>query len=755
MPFAAIDCRRRLLPVLLAAALLSACAGTTPAAAPNNQEPIPTAVQLTLEEAEAVAATFLEAWRSRDYAGMYRLVSFRSRDAYSEDYFVTAYDNARAAMSLTGLDFQIRSSIRQGNTAALNYEVTFHTGLLGDIIDSDRTIRLVVTEEGWRVAWATTDIFAEMAGGSVLVMERTVPTRANIYDRDGRILVNQSGVAIPVNVVQENIPNYDACFSNLMRVLRLSASELQAIYNSRAPNWITTVGEIDAATYSTESDDLIRLCDAEFDERPTRRYVSGGLAPHVIGYVGFPQPEMMAELAIRGVPEDAIVGITGIERAMDEVLTGQPGGRLQIISPAGDVLRTLGEVPAGRSESVHLTLDSRLQLIVQQALSDAYNVANWGPVARGAAAVVMDVNTGEILAAASYPSYDPNLFNPDGARPDAGERLVDMQNNPRNPQLNRVTQAALAPGSIFKIVTMIAAADSGVYSLDHQYVCSGSWDGRPLGDIVRTDWYAPGHGALDLRGGLINSCDPYFYQTGYDLNQRDANLLPNYAIRLGFGQATGLDVLPEAAGLIPNPEWKRQNSSQVWGVSDAVNMAIGQGDVLITPLQMVRLVAAVANGGDLMKPQLVHHVGLIGEEPSQTFQPVVERNLGVRQEVITAVQEALCEIPISGTADYVFGARSSLGQTTVSLCGKTGTAQTGGETTPPHAWFAAYAPPEEPEIAIVVVVENSHEGSWVAAPIVRRILETYYGTYDVAYPPNWWPPRWWQGDYEPLVGPGA
>lgn len=723
---------------------------------------MPTAVQLSLEDAEAIAGTFLEAWVNSDYPAMYQLIGFRSREAYPQDVFVGAYDSVADEMTLESLSYAIRSSLRQGNTVAISYDVTFNTTFLGAIEDPGRTMRLVVTDEGWRVAWAPTDILAELSNGSSVILQRTMPTRANIYDRNGSILVNQSGVAIPVTVVQENIPNDDRCFDTITRVLRLSNQELQDIYDSRAPNWVTLVGEIDADTYALESEALINNCDAEFGERPTRRYVSGGLAPHVIGYVGYPTPEMLPELRARGIPEDALVGLTGIERTWDEKLGGQPGGTLQIISPAGDIMRQLGTRQPGRSESVYLTIDSELQLITQQALNDAYNVANWRNIARGAAAVIMDINTGEILAMASYPSFDPNLFNPDTPRADASQRLIEMQNNVRQPQINRVTHGLYPPGSVFKIVTMAAAADSGVYGFDHRYVCTGYWNGQPLGDQLREGWIlevnANGHGPLDLNQALIGSCDPYFYQTGYDLNQRDPSLLANYSQRLGFGALTGLSDLEELPGQMPSPTWVRQNLSRTWTISDAVNIAIGQGDILVTPLQIVRLLAAVANGGDLMVPQVVHHAGLIGEPPSYEFTPTVERNINLRPEVIENVREALCDVTTDtglGTASYVFGRTSSLGESAVRICGKTGTSQTGGITTPPHAWFAAFAPAEEPEIAIAVIVENSREGSEVAAPIVRRIVETYYGTYEPNYPPNWWPPSWWQGEYVPLNAPGA
>ncbi len=740
----------------LAALLLSAC-GALPVV-PAAQEAIPTPVQLTLGEAEAVAATYLEAWKRSDYAAMYSLISFRSREAYPEDIFTRMYGDVAEEMTLQTLDYALRSSLLQGNTAAISYDMTFNTSFLGGFTDPGRTLRLVGTEEGWRVAWSTGDIFAEMAGGGTIILNQRMPVRANIYDRNGNVLVNQTGVAIPVTVVQEDIPRLDDCKATLTRVLRLSYAELQDIFDSRAPNWVTLVGEIDAETYALESEALLNDCNASFEERATRRYVAGGLAPHVIGYVGYPSPEMLPELRTRGVPEDAIVGISGIERAWDEVLGGKPGGELQILSPGGDVLRTLASTEPGASESVYLTIDSRLQLITQQVLSDAYNVANWATVARGAAVVVMDVHTGEILALTSYPWFDPNLFNPDRARSDAGQRLIEMQNNERQPQINRVTQGAYPAGSAFKPVTMAAVADSGVYTLDHRYVCTGVWNGASSGDHTRYDWKADGHGTLTLTQALIGSCDPYFYQAGADMDIRDPNLLPNYALRMGFSAPTGIRDLAETAGQVPSPTWVRENLGRTWTRSDAVNISIGQGDLLVTPLQMVRLVAAIANGGDLLVPQLVHHAGLIGEEPSYEFEPTVERNVNLRPEVLQAIYDGMCGVttnPTLGTASYVFGADSSLGESQVSVCGKTGTAQAGAGTTPPHAWFVAFAPADEPQIAIAVIVENSREGSEVAAPIVRRILETYYGYYEPNVAPEWWPPNWWKGEYVPLTTPGA
>ncbi|MFC1960986.1 NTF2-like N-terminal transpeptidase domain-containing protein [Chloroflexota bacterium] len=217
--------------------LVAACGPIAPAAAPVNEEALPTVVQLTLEEAEAVAATFFDSWVKRDYPAMYSLISFRSREAYPEEQFVDIYESVAQEMTLTNYDYDLRSSLRQGNTVSINYDMTFDTSFLGTLEDLGRTVRLVVTDEGWRVAWSPADIFAEMAGGGAIVMDRQLPIRANIYDREGQVLVNQSGIAIPVTVVQENIPRFDDCRVTLMRVLRLNWIRWLARSTLISTNW--------------------------------------------------------------------------------------------------------------------------------------------------------------------------------------------------------------------------------------------------------------------------------------------------------------------------------------------------------------------------------------------------------------------------------------------------------------------------------------------------------------------------------------
>jgi cell division protein FtsI/penicillin-binding protein 2 len=335
--------------------------------------------------------------------------------------------------------------------------------------------------------------------------------------------------------------------------------------------------------------------------------------------------------------------------------------------------------------------------------------------------VMMEVNTGAILAMVSYPTFNANAFTTFPIMGiQEGQALVRAtQEDPRRPLLNRAAQGRYPSGSIMKAVTAIAAADSGVYALDQRYVCVGVW----TRDIARLDWLANGHGAVTLPQALTRSCNPYFYEAGYNLYQRDPVLLPEYANRMGLGRPTGMTDIPESAGFIGTPETKAEITGIPWSFSDVVDMSIGQGFVEVSPLQMLRLYASIANNGTLYRPQLVQKVGLLDSFTYEMTPDPMERT-GIKREVLDVIREGLCGVTTlnAGTATHIF--RNSPLQD-IGICGKTGTAQnTGGPL--PHAWFVAYAPRENPEIAIIVLVENAGDGSAVAAPITRRVLEYYY-----------------------------
>lgn len=704
---------------------------------------------LTLEQAEQVAETFLKGWREGDYSSMYGLISPNSRDAYAPEDFTDEYQDAAIQITLTSLDTQITNSLRQGTTAAIQYDVTFHSEMFSDIQDSGRIMRLIETPEGWRVAWSTMDIFAELSEGARLERQQTMPGRGNIYDRNGKVMADQNGRAIGLYLVRQDIANEDECIALMSRIFHREVADLQADFQKYNPDTLFPIGEVDPETYQQEEQNLLEACAIGDDAgdtvvRNTRRYF-GEVAPHVIGYVGQLQPEQLAEYEKKGYPADAMIGQTGIEKSYEDWLAGKPGGDLVITSPTGgDPLRVLAEAQATPGQSIYLTIDRDLQTAVQQAFAEAYNegTATWSTTSPGAAAVVMNVKTGEILAMVSYPGFDPSLFNPDSPAWNRVDQITALENDWRSPLLNRTTMGTYPAGSVFKIISTAAGLDSGVYNANTGINCTGTWYGHDTwGDGLpyRTDWLATGHGWVDFPHALAYSCDPYYWELGANLHQKDPQLLTNYAYKMGLGVNTGLTDLPEAIGQIPNNDLIFQIDARNWNISDSLNLVIGQGPLQITPLQITRMVAAVANGGTLWKPYLVDKVQIIGEPPAYQAQPAALSVLNFAPSTFELIRQAMCDVTMdpSGTARYMFEEWYDFQGTAVVVCGKTGTAQTGAEGVKPQAWFAAFAPQDDPEIAIAVIVENSCEGSEVAAPIVRRIVEDYYHMPHGAWPTLW------------------
>ncbi|HEX3052718.1 MAG TPA: NTF2-like N-terminal transpeptidase domain-containing protein, partial [Aggregatilineaceae bacterium] len=297
--------KKALLISLIAAIGLAACGGSNAGGNPVESDNAGSS-QLTLDEAQQVAETFLQGWQNSDYAAMYGLISPNARDGYSEAEFTETYTETATTMTLSSLESQVKNSLRQGTTAAILYDISFHTNLFGDIADLDRTMRLIETPEGWRVAWSPMDIFAELVEGARLNLQRTMPGRGNIYDRNGNVMVDQNGRAVTLNLVKQDVPDMVGCItllSNLFVREYKDIEEFIAPYNmdTRFP-----VGELDPETYDAEAGNLVQLCsigndDFDTSTRTTRRYY-GDLAPHVLGYVSQITPEQMTEYAAKGYP---------------------------------------------------------------------------------------------------------------------------------------------------------------------------------------------------------------------------------------------------------------------------------------------------------------------------------------------------------------------------------------------------------------------------------------------------------------------
>lgn len=713
---------------------LTACGGT--AVEPTEElllptlAPTPTPPEMGVDSAQRVAVLFLEAWVANDLAGMYAQLTFASQEATPFESFTRAYETVHEEMTLQSLSYRINTIWDDDpNTLGIlvNYSVTFNTRLVGSFTDQNRDLRLIIDPRvgTWRVAWSTADIFAELGRGGRVLLERTIPSRANIYDRTGqRVLADQEGRYVTISVVKQAIPQYDDCMALLAETTRKTPEELQRLLDNAGADWITAMGVTEPQVWEVRRGDLETLCDATFSPYPVRRYPNGTLMPHVLGYVGYPDPASMPDVLDSGFNEDSILGRSGIELSWDQTLRGSVGARLVIVGAGSGVMRELARTAPQPGQSVWLTIDAELQAYAQQVITDDYNRGVISEQSKGASLVMMDVRTGEILAMVSYPTFDNNAFTafPTIGRAEAAVLVPQIQEDERTPQLNRVTQGVYPSGSTMKVVTATAGADSGVWPMEQRYNSTGVWNR----DIPRVDWRAGGHGSLTLSGAITHSCNTCFYEVGYQLDLVDPFILPSYARRMGLGVDPGLLDLPTAAGTIPDPDWILENRGWEWRFSDSVNMAIGQGEVQVSPLQFVRVTAAIANGGTHYRPQLVKQVGILGEVPTYTFEPEIIGTTNIRPEVTAMVQNAMCAVTTEsyGTAEFVF--RNSPLQE-IGVCGKTGTAQATGEGALPHAWFIAYAPRENPQVAIVVTVENTGDGSEYAAPIVRRVLEYYFG----------------------------
>ncbi len=688
----------------------------------DTPEPTPIPV---LEDAGGIGRAFYRAWELNDLLGMYSLLAPQSQVLVSSQDFVKRYDDAMREANVHTITAQPLSLIQEGDQAEMGVRVTWETAVFGDII-RDYSVPLAHQDGRWGIVWDEGLILPELAGGNYLSQNIRVPARANIYDNEGRALAYQ-GTALKLGVIPGDIEDETGLLNALNVVLGESPEEIKESYEVAQPDWYWPIGEISESVMQENAallQSYIGKGLAPPEQRLARLYAPQGAAPHIVGYVGPIPAEKSEEYLEQGYDGDETVGLAGLEAWGEDYLNGERGGTLNVVGSSGDYVTTIVEVAPQQARSIYTTLDYEFQAAVEQALAEAIETY---PGASAGSIVVMDVNNGDIKAIASYPSYDPAVFN--ALDDEALARLSAVMNDPQRPLLNRATQGAYPSGSLFKIITLSAAIESGLYTADTRYTSTGIWTG--LGEnFAKYDWREGGHGTISMRQALVVSCNSCFYDAGMNLDNWDNTFLPNVAKGFGLGAETGIEV-SESAGLIPDPEWKINNIGEGWATGDAVNMAIGQGFVQVTPLQFATLISAIANGGTIYTPSVVDRIGAGAGLPEEPFPPQEKGQLPISQSTLDTLRNAMFDVANSGsgTATHQFL------ELPVQVAGKTGTAEDPPRNS--HAWFAGYAPAapyaqsdgtviETPEIAIVVMIENAGEGSAVAAPIFRRVVELYY-----------------------------
>jgi penicillin-binding protein 2 len=431
----------------------------------------------------------------------------------------------------------------------------------------------------------------------------------------------------------------------------------------------------------------------------------------VLGYPGEIGSKQLDRFKEEGYELGDEIGQYGLEKKWEQYLRGRGGGQQVEVDALGRRVRVLSEVIAGPGYTVHLTLDRKLQQTAHEALQG-----------KEGSIVVLDVNSGAILAMASTPAFDPNVFAR-GIKPDEWRALIKDRQRPLS---NRAIQGQYPPGSTFKIIMAIAGLEENVVQPEAKIIDPGFF---PFGNRNFRDWKKGGHGAVDLHRSIVESCDVYYYQLGTRLG---VDNIAKWARAFGLGQKSGALLEDEKGGLVPDTDWKRKRLRQPWYPGETVSVAIGQGYLTVTPLQLANMMAAVANGGTLYRPRLVSRVESIAGQRVYEQGAEVIRKISVKPATLTRVRSALADV-VHGAGGTGRSARSPV----IALAGKTGTAQVvemkGAYVKTEqlsyfnrdHAWFVSYAPLDKPEIAIAVLVEHGGHGGEAAAPLARKVAEKY------------------------------
>jgi len=706
--------RRRLLPALLLslAVLAGACSGG------NSSTP---------DSAGDAGERFFSLWQKKDYSAMYDLLTVQAQAAISREKFVGRYEAITDEATITGIDFELSGQADSGTPAAksnpdaepIAVKVTIHTAFFGDIVQQNSlpAVHQLVTippKEGsnkkpqekvlWRIDWKPSLIFKELDDKSLVHRFARVPKRGTIFDRNGQPLAADFDLPV-VGVVPDLMTDRERTISTLAGALGMPASDVRAKTNANVPSYYFI--PIKTLPFGTTDQQLQTFYDLKdlgvlVQPKTQRVYPFSDSAAHILGYMKEVSADDLKQLSAQGFSEGDFIGADGLEAQFQTELSGKRGGVLATIAPEGNIVRTIAQKDAQPAQDIYLALDINVQQAAEAALGQ-----------RVGSAVVMDPRDNSVLALASYPRFDPNGFI-QGLTSDQASSLL---NDTRRPFLNRPLLAAYPPGSTFKVVTGSAGLERGGYTPGSTFPCTPTWSG--LGPaFVKANWQSIDRGPLTIAGGLMASCNPVFYQVALTLDGIDTKLLPQFAHDFGFGAPTGIGI-DEAAGLDPTPDWKRKELGEDWFSGDTVNMGIGQGFLLATPMQIANMYSALASNADLRKPLLIKKL-VTPNGPTKEFTADVIRHLPISDTTLATVREGLRRVvqDPGGTSYQVFvGAR-------VDAAGKSGTAEDlafGAD----HVFFVAFANRSNPSILALISLEEGKSGSAEAGPRVRQILETF------------------------------
>jgi penicillin-binding protein 2 len=537
--------------------------------------------------------------------------------------------------------------------------------------------------------------------------------RGRILDRRGReLVINRS--SFDVYVFPNDTKDIDGISNSLSQALEIDAGEIKKKISEayKANRFLPTViaKDINRDQLAFIEARKIYLQGVFIQINHTREYPYREIGAPFIGYLGKASKDDV--IVHPNLLPGTLVGKNGVERAFDNYLLGEDGYQQKITDAQGREvnwrllerdLRSQDSIPGS---DVVLSIDIDLQKSAEESLGE-----------RAGAVIAVDVRTGELLALVSHPTFNPEEFI-DGMDSTEWNKLMT---NSSSPLLNRATQGLYAPGSVFKIVTASAALSEGVVYEQTRFYCPGSYT---IGNRTFRCWKKGGHGLLNLHQAIVQSCDVYFYHVAEKLG---IDRLAKYIEGFGFGGPTGI-ALNEKTGIAPSREWKLNTLKKPWYMGETIVTSIGQGYLSVSPLQIALMTASIANGGVLLKPQIVKKVTAPDGKVLLNISPEENARIPVNEDAISVIMKAL-----KGVVNEPGGTGWASRIDNIEVAGKTGTAQvialnsnSDKASHKDHAWFTSYAPADNPEIAVTVIVEHGGGGGAVAAPIVRRILETYF-----------------------------
>jgi len=666
---------------------------------------------------QRAAALFLGYWNAGKYAEMYGLLSKESQAMITQDKFVARYNAIADEAGIVKLTATLAPG--QGDAAPVQqFDVLMETALVGTI-QQQNAIPLIAESDAWKVQWLPSLIFKELTGDNYIHMFPASKPRGGITDRGGAALAEE-GPAVSVDIVPKNSPDVPKTIKDLSAVLLVPPPEIQKALDKIQghPDWRAPIKTLTPSQMEPLHEKLAAIPGVLLTELKQRTYAHGRLASHIVGYMSEVSGEELQTSWKQGYLEGDRVGRAGIERWGEPTLAGRRGGKLAVVTPQGAQWTVIAEQEAIPGKNIQLTIDWSLQDVAEKALGKLQG-----------AVVVMKVDDGSILAAASNPGFDPNAFVLGMSQADA----TALFNDPAHPFQNRVTSGLYPTGSVFKTISMALVIEAGIYSPESTFICPGYWDA--LG-IKMGCWKKEGHGKISLKEGLAQSCDVVYYMCGQGADKKGHMVLPEFARGFGLGSPTGILGLLEEKGLVPDPVWKREVLKEDWYPGDPVNLAVGQGSLLATPLQVVTWIAGIANGGTLWTPRIVDKILTPGGGSTDPNPPKAHGKLPASADNLKAVRDAMRQT-VAETKDWLGTGSWPFRDFPVPIAAKTGTAQSGKPK--PHAWFASYAPADKPEIAVVGVVEFADaEGSYITAPVVRQVYEKYFNVKwpDVVKPEN-------------------